>query len=87
MTLHQHRLPRCLTGDGFTPPTPDNENLVLSETRTPAEALQVIRRIKREMCGELEADPRLWNCPKHRVMREEARGVEQMALRHFSRVK
>lgn len=74
-----------ITGTECTPPAPDNENLFLSETRTPAEALQVARRIKKEMSGELKADHRLWNCPKHRQTRELVRGLEQIALRHVSR--
>jgi hypothetical protein len=87
MTLHEHRMPKLLVDDGFTPPTPDNENLILSDTRTPAEALQVARRIKTEICGELIADPQLWNCPDHRETRDLARGVEQCALRYLSKAK
>jgi hypothetical protein len=87
MTVAQQRLPRYVIGEGFTPPPPANEDVVFSGTRTPAEALQIARRTKKEMCGELIADPRLWNCPDHRETRDLVRGVEQCALRHFSRAK
>lgn len=81
--MMDHRFPHCLTGDGFTLPAPANEDMILSDTRTPAEALQAARRISKEMCGELIADPRLWNCLDHRVTRELVRGVEQIARRQL----
>ena len=71
-----------MIGEGSTPP-PDNDNLVLSDSKTPAEALQAIRRLKRELRRELRAEPRLWECPEHRRMRELTDGAEKCALRQF----
>lgn len=84
MTVHHHRLPRCVIGEGFTTPTPDNENLPLMDddfVLTPAELMQWARREKKRLSRALAADPRLWSCPQHRRDWNATIGIEQITLR------
>jgi hypothetical protein len=75
----------CTTaGEGGTPPVPHNDNWgVASSWETPAEALQTIRRWKREIQRELVRDPQLWACPEHRLTRYIRYEMEKCALWHY----
>lgn len=80
MPLTEQSLPRYLTGEAFVPPKPDNDNWeVAGDYMTIAEAIQVVRRAKRQSCLELVADPRLWACPKHRLTRNVYYAFEKCA--------
>ena len=72
-----------MSGEGFTPPVPANENLLLlPDWMTSAEALQRIRRTMDEMRRELAADFRLRSCPKHRRQWDELIAIERCTLWH-----
>ena len=56
-----------VAGEAASPPEPANDNWgVASDWRTPAETMQMIRRMKDEMRRELAADFTLRACPEHR---------------------
>lgn len=75
---------RCLVGEAVSPPPADNDNWrMMPEWRTPAEALQKIRRWKEQIWQELAADDRLWACPEHRLTRKITFAMERCALWHF----
>jgi len=80
MTTTEPCPPRYLTGEAFASPTPDNDNWeVAGDDMTVAEAIQLIRRWKRQSCRELVADPRLWDCPEHRLARNVNYAIEKCA--------
>ncbi len=80
MSLNEQRLPRYLTGEAFAASTPHNDNWeIAGDDMTVAEALQLIRRWKRQSCRELAADPRLWACPEHRLTRNINYAMEKCA--------
>lgn len=81
MTSSESFSPRFVTDDTFMVPTPDNDNDGISWAwMTPAETLQLIRRWKNKVRQEVEADPRLWNCPEHRLKRNIRYAMERCAL-------
>jgi hypothetical protein len=76
-----------LTGQAFTTPNPDNENLrMMEDWETPAELIQFIRREKDRLCRQLAVDPSLLGDPTHRLWRIETNAMEACALWHFYRV-
>jgi hypothetical protein len=75
---------RLLAGEAVSPPTPNNDNWrMMPDWRTPAEALQKIRRWKEQIGRDLAADDRLWACPEHRLTRKITLAMERCALWHF----
>jgi hypothetical protein len=82
MALNEQYLPRCLTGEAFTVPQPDNENLLLLDgcVWTPAEVMQWVRQEKRRLSRKLAANPRLWTCPEHRRTWNATIGIEKLTL-------
>lgn len=75
---------RVLTGEAATPPRPANDNWgVASAWQTPAEALQMVRRMREKMRRELHADFRLRADPTHRRYWETLIEMEKCALWHY----
>jgi hypothetical protein len=71
-------------GDSVTHPTPDNDNWgVASSWQTPAEALQMVRRMQVRARKQLQADSSLWQCPEHRRLRDVLTAMERCALWHY----
>jgi hypothetical protein len=80
MSLDEQYLPRYLTGEAFTAPTPHNDNCgVAGDWITVAEAIQLVKSWQRQSCRELVADPRLWACTKHRLTRNISYAIEKCA--------
>lgn len=74
-------MPITLTGEAFSVPKRDNDNMELAPPwQTPAEVLQLLRRVKREMQEELKADFTLRTCTEYQQRWELLRGAEQFAL-------
>jgi hypothetical protein len=65
--MTQTKLPGILAGEAASPPEPANDNWgLVAEGQTPAEAMQIIRRLKARMRAELAADFRRRADPEHR---------------------
>jgi hypothetical protein len=79
---------RFITGETNPRIRPDNDNFGLKEDWvTPAEFMQWVKRTRDEMRRELQADPALWQSPKHRRQRTMLNAMEQYALWHYYRVR
>jgi len=69
--------------NALTPMQPDNDNWgVCSETKTPAEVMQWVRRRMARHCRELAANASLWHCPEHRLTRTITAAIEKCTLWH-----
>ena len=67
------------TGEAFTTPTSDNENLLLTTSKTPAELMHFIRQEKERLRRKLAADPSLLNDPQVYMQWEEIKAFEACA--------
>ena len=75
---------RFITGDNYSLPPRHNDNLrLMPEWETPAEFMQWVRREKERLQREVEADPHLLTCPRHRRTREVRLAMEKCCLWHF----
>jgi hypothetical protein len=75
---------RFMSGEGLTPPVPDNENLrLMPDWMTPAELMQWVRQEKERLSREIAKDSRLWSCPEHRRTWHVRLAMEQLARRLF----